>query len=41
MKGYMVKRMGIREESRTKKMSNTKREKRDRGENDGALDGKR
>jgi len=33
--------MGRREEERTKKMSNTKREKRDRGEKDRALDGKR
>ena len=41
MKRYMVKRMGIREENRTRKMSNTKREKRDRGEKDRALDGKR
>ena len=36
-----MKRMGIREEKRTREMSNTKREKRDRGEKDGALDGKR
>jgi len=41
LKEYMVKRMGIREEERRKKIRNTEREKQDRGDKDRALEGKR
>ena len=39
MENLIAKGMGIREEERRKKISKTKREKRDRGEKDRALEG--